>query len=82
MNWRSHLKLHSSPFAAEASVRSRFVPEFIEQPHVLDSDDGLIGEGFEEPDLHRGERTNLGAARDQSSKSFPVLKGEQPKRCG
>ena len=34
--------------------------EFLEQPHVLDGDHRLIGEGFEELDLRRGEgRTSV-----------------------
>ena len=36
--------------------------EFFEQPHVLDRDDGLIGEGFEQSDLLVSERSNLCAA--------------------
>ena len=36
--------------------------QFFEQPHVLDGDHGLIGEGFEEFDLLVRERTNLGPA--------------------
>ena len=36
--------------------------EFLEQPHVFDGDDGLIGEGFEKCDLFFGERTNFGPA--------------------
>ena len=38
--------------------------DFFEQPHVLDGDDGLIGEGFEQVDLLFGERPDLGAAND------------------
>ena len=33
--------------------------EFLEQPHVLDGDHGLVGEGFKQLDLLVGERTNL-----------------------
>ena len=33
--------------------------EFLEQPDVLDGDDRLVGEGFEERDLLVGERINL-----------------------
>ena len=36
--------------------------QFLEQPHVLDRDDRLIGEGFEQSDLLVGERTNFGSA--------------------
>ncbi len=39
--------------------------EFLEQPHVLDGDDGLVGEGFEQSNLLFGERTNLRAANDE-----------------
>ena len=35
--------------------------EFLEQPHVLDGDDGLVGEGFEKRDLLIGEWANFGA---------------------
>ena len=35
--------------------------EFLEQPHVLDGDHRLVGEGFEELDLRRGEGAHLGA---------------------
>ena len=35
--------------------------EFLEQPHVLDGDHGLVGEGLEERDLFFGERPQLGA---------------------
>ena len=30
--------------------------EFLEQPDILDGDNGLVGEGFEERDLFFGER--------------------------
>ena len=36
-------------------------PEFLEQPHVLDGDHRLIGEGLEQGDLPLGEGPNLGA---------------------
>ena len=47
--------------------------EFLEQPHVLDGDHGLIGEGFEQLDLRRGEGAHLGATCDQSSNEFLLL---------
>src|SRR5262249_48619091 len=34
---------------------------FLEQPRVLDGDDGLVGEGFEQFDLSVGKRAYLGA---------------------
>ena len=36
--------------------------EFLEQPHVLDRDHRLVGEGFEKRDLFVCEGTDLGAA--------------------
>ena len=45
--------------------------EFLEQPHVLDGDDGLVGEGFEQLDLRRGEGAHFGATRDQCPMSSP-----------
>ena len=40
--------------------------EFLEQPHVLDGDHGLVGEGFKQLDLRRSEGAHLGATCDQS----------------
>ena len=39
--------------------------EFLEQPHVLDGDHGLVGEGFEQLDLRRGEGAHLDATCGQ-----------------
>src|SRR5262249_42546197 len=36
--------------------------DFLEQPHVLDGDDGLVDERFEKSDLLVGERANLKSA--------------------
>ena len=33
----------------------------LEQPHVLDGDHRLVGEGFKQLDLRRGEGAHLGA---------------------
>ena len=38
------------------------IPEFLEQPHVLDGDDGLCCKGFKQFDLLLGERADLQAA--------------------
>ena len=41
--------------------------QFFEQPHVLDGNDGLVGEGFEKRDLLFRERPELGASdRDRA----------------
>ena len=47
--------------------------EFLEQPHVLDGDHGLVGEGFKELDLRRGEGAHLDATCGQHSNEFPLL---------
>ena len=36
--------------------------DLFEQPHILDGDDGLVGEGFEQRDLLVGEGPHLRAA--------------------
>ena len=43
--------------------------EFLEQPHVLDGDDGLVGEGFEQCDLFLGERADFGTANENQHRS-------------
>ena len=47
--------------------------EFLEQPHILNRDHRLVGEGFEELDLRRSEGAHLDATCDQSSNEFPLL---------
>ena len=47
--------------------------QFFEQADVLDGDHGLVGEGFEELDLRRGEGAHLDATRVQCSNEFPLL---------
>ena len=56
--------------------------EFVEQPHVLDGDHRLVGEGFEELDLRRGEGAHLDATRAEYSNQFTLLtKGNGQARC-
>src|SRR5215470_4545916 len=43
--------------------RSVLLRQFLEQPNVLDGDDGLVGEGLHEGDLRIGERLSLGTAK-------------------
>ena len=45
----------------------------LEQPHVLDGDHSLVGEGFEQLDLRRGERADLDATCVQHTNEFPLL---------
>ena len=63
--WSSLISFKTSLVAvccSSASVRSRFrASSSREQPHVLDGDDGLVGEGLEERDLLGGEGTGLGS---------------------
>ena len=49
------------------------VPVFLEQPHVFDGDDSLIGKGFKESNLRWGEGTHLDATCVQRSNEFPLL---------
>ena len=52
--------------------------DLLEQSHVLDGDDGLICECFEELDLRWSERTHLKATRRQCSNNFAfVAKGKE-----
>ena len=44
--------------------------EFLEQPDVLDGDDGLVGEGFEQLDLLFREWANLGSANQDSTNGY------------
>ena len=47
--------------------------EFLKQPDVLDGDDRLVGEGFEQFDLRRGEGAYLVATRGQCSNEFVLM---------
>ena len=44
--------------------RTVLLLEFRKEPHVLDGDDRLVGEGLEERDLLRRERPDLGPSID------------------
>ena len=45
--------------------------QLLEQPHVLDGDDGLVGEGLEQLDLPVGERTDLAPRDDDRADGLP-----------
>ena len=49
---------HTQNFTRGSLLLQR-LGEFVEQPHVLDRDDGLIGESFEQLDLRRGEGAHV-----------------------
>ena len=56
----------------------RCAPEFFEQPHVLDRDDGLVGEGFQKSDLFLRERTDLRATNHDHADRLVLAH----QRCG
>ena len=47
--------------------------QFLEQPDVFDRDHRLVGEGFEQFDLRRGEGAHLHATRGQYANQFLML---------
>ena len=47
--------------------------EFFEQPDVLDGDHRLVGEGFKQLDLNRGEWAHLQSDVRSVSNKFPML---------
>src|SRR5688572_31880290 len=63
---------HAQNLARRRLLLQRLL-EFVEQPHVLDCDDGLVGESFEQLDLRRIERTHLATTRVQHSNKLPLL---------
>src|SRR5262249_49911036 len=57
--------------------------QLLEQPHVLDSDDGLIGEGFKKLDLRHCEGAHFDATCIKGSDEFPLLSnGNKQKGAG
>ena len=72
LNVRRRAGDDAQDFTRRSLLLQRFL-EFLEQPDVLDGDDRLVGEGFEQLDLRRGEGAHLGATCDQYSNEFPLL---------
>ena len=72
LNIRRRAGDDTQDFTRRRLLLQRFL-EFVEQPHVLDCDDRLVGEGFEELDLRRGEGAHLDATRAQRSNEFTLL---------
>ncbi len=60
LNIRRRAGDDTQDFTRRSLLLQRFL-EFLEQPDVLDGDHGLVGEGFEQLDLRRGEGAHLGA---------------------
>src|SRR5262249_1573709 len=52
--------------------------QFLKQPDILDSDDGLIGEGFEQLDLRRREGPHVDAACSKRANDFVPLAERSP----
>ena len=70
LNVRRRAGDDAQDFARRCLLLQRFL-ELLEQPHILDGDHGLIGEGFKKLDLRRGEGAHLDATRDQDPMSSP-----------
>ena len=51
---------HAQDLARRSLLLQRLF-QFLKQPYVFDGDHGLVGEGFEQLDLHRCEGTHFGA---------------------
>ena len=54
--------------------------ELSEQPHVLDGDDGLVGEGLQHRDLRVRKRADLGAPDQQCAQRIPLPEEGDPER--
>ena len=81
LNVRRRAGDHAQDFTCRSLLLQRLL-EFLKQPHILDGDHRLVGEGFEKLDLRRGEGAHLDATRDQCSNEFPLLtKGNGQDRC-
>jgi hypothetical protein len=52
-----------------------------EQPHVLDGNDGLVGEGLEQCDLAFGKRLHFGAAETDGPERHPVAHQRNIQYC-
>src|SRR5262245_14364107 len=54
--------------------------DFLKQPHVLDGDDGLVGEGFEERNLPVSKRLDFHSANQDSPDRKSLTKQRHGKR--
>ena len=72
LNVRRRASNDAQNFTRRRLLLQRFL-QLLEQPHVLDGDDCLVGEGFKQLDLRRGEGAHLGPACGQSPNEFPLL---------
>src|SRR5262249_16412439 len=74
-NWL-HIRRRAGDDAQDLTRRSLLLQrllEFLEQSHVFDGNDGLIGEGFEQLNLRRSEGADLGPTCAEMSNGFPPL---------
>src|SRR5262249_13780827 len=77
VEYRLHIRLRATDDAQDVArgglrvQRRRQLPgtglELLEQPHVLDGDDGLVGKGFEQADLFLGKWAHLESPDDDRS---------------
>ena len=72
LNIRRRAGDNTQDFTRRCLLLQRFL-EFLEQPHILDGDHGLVGEGFQQLDLRRGEGAHLDPTRIQRPDEFPLL---------
>ena len=63
-----------------ASRRVRCL-HLVEQPHILDRDHGLVGEGLQQLDLLVAERPHLGAAEHDGADRFALPQQRNAERC-
>ena len=61
----------SSQFPNRLRQLARSRLQFLEQPHVLNGDHSLVGEGFEERDLFLREGSNFRAPNQNSANRKP-----------
>ena len=71
---------HAQDFTRRRLLFQR-LGEFLEQPHVLDGDHGLVGEGLQKLDLRRGKGRTSCDARQCTNEFRPADEGERPRRC-
>ena len=65
LNIRRRASNDAQDFTRRRLLLQRFL-QFLEQPNVLDGDDGLVGEGLQQLDLRRGEGARLDPTCDSA----------------
>ena len=57
------------------------LPQFVEQPRVLDGDDGLSGEALDQRDLLVGKGPNFLAVESERADQFVLLEHWHNEKC-